>query len=370
MRRLWIILHTEIKAWRKDPITILGGILPPLLMMIAFGLLFGERPTFKIAVINHDDGASGAILTETFGETISPFNVPYYDVLPLSEADAWEALRTYHLDGVWVIPEDFSQRLEAGDAPQLDMYFSNYIDDLAKNHRIYQAEVMWRFYEQIGMPAPPLLMQEEYPLPVVVEWFQVIGVGLVLMSFILGGMMNIMMLTYKEQVSRITLEFGLSPRVLGWVLLPKILMALAMSLLTGTIMLIVLSLWMGVWPGRYLFAVWTLASLVALFWIALVLLVGLRVRHFLGAAIGVVLTGMVAFFVGGGLSMIRNNPANVPWFSWLFPNTHALDPLRDLILFNAWPVDWTATLLKLIAFAAAALLISIGLGARRLRRYG
>ncbi|MCA9904358.1 MAG: ABC transporter permease [Anaerolineae bacterium] len=370
MQRLWIILRTEIKAWRKDPITTLGGILPPLLMMIAFGLLFGERPTFKIAVLNHDTGSAGAVLIEAFGETLSPFGVPYYDILPLAEAEAWAALRTDHLDGVWVIPADFSQRLAAGQEPQLDMYFSNYIDDLAKNHRIYQAEVIWRLYEKIGMPPPPLSLREEYPLPVMVEWFQVIGVGLVLMSFILGGMMNIMMLTYKEQISRITLEFGLSPRALGWVLVPKILLALTMSLLTGTIMLFVLSLWIGVWPGRYLLAVWTLASLVALFWIALVLLVGLRVRHFLGAAIGVVLTGMVVFFVGGGLSMIRNNQTHVPWFSWLFPNTHAIDPLRDLILFDAWPADWTVTLLKLIGFAAVALLIGIGLGSYRLRRYG
>ncbi|MCA9908058.1 MAG: hypothetical protein KC519_05360, partial [Anaerolineae bacterium] len=196
MQRLWIILRTEIKAWRKDPITTLGGILPPLLMMIAFGLLFGERPTFKIAVLNHDTGSAGAVLIEAFGETLSPFGVPYYDILPLAEAEAWAALRTDHLDGVWVIPADFSQRLAAGQEPQLDMYFSNYIDDLAKNHRIYQAEVMWRLYEKIGMPAPPLSLREEYPLPVMVEWFQVIGVGLVLMSFILGGMMNIMMLTY------------------------------------------------------------------------------------------------------------------------------------------------------------------------------
>ena len=370
MRRLWIILRTEIKAWRRDPITTMGGILPPLLMLIAFSLMFGERPTFKIAVIDDDTGPAGGVLRQAFDDTLSPFGAPYYDVLPLSEAEAWAALRSYEIDAVWVIPADFSQRVEAGSSPQVEMHFSNYIDDLAKNHRIYQAEVMWRFYEKMGMPAAPLAMREEYPLPKMVGWFPIIGVGLVLTSFILGGMMNMMMLTYKEQVARITLEFGLSPRSLGWVLFPKILLALFTSLLTGTIMLVVLYLWTGAWPGQYLWAVWTLAGLVSLFWIAPILLVGLRVRHFMGAAIGVILTGMIVFFIGGGLAMIRNNQANVPWFSWLFPNTHAIDPLRDLILFHAWPVDWTETLLKLAGFAVAALVVGVGFASYRLRRQG
>jgi ABC-type multidrug transport system permease subunit len=370
MQRFWIILTTEIKAWRQDPITSLGGIIPPLLMLIAFNLLFSERPTFKIALIDHDTGTYGSVLRQSFDDAISPFGVPYYDILPLSEAEAQDALRSYQLDAVWVIPIDFSQRLEQGQNPQVEMHFNNHIDDLAKNHRIYQAEVMWQFYKKIGMPAAPLEMREEYPHSEFVRWFQIIGVGIVIISFILGGMLNILMLTYKEQVARITLEFGLSPRSLGWVLFPKILLALAMSLLAGTVMLVIVYLMSGAWPGKYLWAVWTLAGLVSLFWIALILLVSLQVRQFIGAGIGVVLTSVIVFFIGGGLTMVRNNQANVAWFSWLFPNTYAIDPLRDLILFNVWPVDWAETLFKLIGFAVAALIFGLGLASYRLRRYG
>jgi ABC-type multidrug transport system permease subunit len=98
--------------------------------------------------------------------------------------------------------------------------------------------------------------------------------------------------------------------------------------------------------------------------------VGLRARHFMGAAISVILTGMTVFFIGGGLAMIRNNEASAPWFSWLFPNTHAVDALRDLILFHARPADWTATLLKLTGFAAIGLAVGMGLASRQLRRVG
>jgi hypothetical protein len=167
----------------------------------------------------------------------------------------------------------------------------------------------------------------------------------------------------------VTLEFGLAPRSLGWVLVPKIVLALLMGIVTGTALLGLLHLWLGVWPGHFLWAVWLLAGLVILFWLPFTLFFGLRARYFAGA-IATILTGLTAFFIGGGLSLVRVHRADVQWYSWLFPNTHAVDPLRDLILFNIWPADWTATLLKLTGFAVISLAVGVSLTARQLRRLG
>lgn len=368
MKRFWIILSTEMKAWRRDPVTAMGGLLPPLFILIAFQLMFGGSLSFRMALLNHDEGAYGDVLHQALNTTLSPFGKPYYQVLPLSESEAWQEFETYYLDAVWVIPADFSQRLLQGESPQIEMHFNNFIDDLAKNHRIYQAEVMWTFYNLIDMPAPPLEMAEEYPLPQMVNWFPIIGVGIALVAFMLGGMINIMMLTYKEQTSRIILEFGLSPRSLTWIFVPKILLALLMSLINGTIFLGIFYLFTGEFPTNYLPAVWLLAGLVSLFWICMVMFVGLRARHYISAMIGVILTSMVVFFIGGGLSMIRNNTSNIVWFAWLFPNAYAVDPLRDLILFHSWPVDWTMTLLKLAGFAVIGMALGLLIAARQIRR--
>ena len=70
----------------------------------------------------------------------------------------------------------------------------------------------------------------------------------------------------------------------------------------------------------------------------------------------------------GGLHFVRAWESKVSWVAWLFPNTHAVDALRDLILFHAWPADWGRVLAKLIAFAAVSLAIGLGLAAHRLRR--
>jgi hypothetical protein len=68
--------------------------------------------------------------------------------------------------------------------------------------------------------------------------------------------------------------------------------------------------------------------------------------------------------------MVRYNRENVPWFSWLFPNTYAVDPLRDLVLFHTWPADGTQALLILLGFAALSLAVGWSLTARQLRRLG
>lgn len=371
MRRLWILFKTEFNVWRHDPITAFGGFIPCIFILLAFSLLFGGVLSFKIAVINDDRGKYGQTLVDTFDEVISPLDLaPYYAVQKLDETQAWQAFREYRVDGIWVIPEDFSEKIEAGNHPAFEMYFMNYNDDRAKNHRIYSAEVLWRFYEKIGQPDPPLRMAEEYPMPEMVDWVSIISVGIVVLSVTLGSIFNMFVLTYKAQTGKITLEFGLAPRSLGWVLLPKTVLATLFGLATGTIFLIIIRVWMGFWPGRYLWAVWTLAGLTAIFWTQAALVVGLMARNYMSGAVGAVLGAMIVFFIGGGLSMVRAHEDAIPWIARLFPNVYVMDPIRDLVLFNTWPTDFRQVLMILLGFAGAALVVGSVFSAWKLRRLG
>jgi ABC-2 type transport system permease protein len=369
MRRIWILLKTEFNVWRHDPITALGGVIPSLFILIAFSLLFGGRLSFKIAVINNDQGEYGQVLVNTFQEVISPLdNQPYYAVQDLDPVNAWQAFEDYRIEGIWIIPEDFSHRILTGDHPELNMHFMNYNDDRAKNHRIYSAEVLWQFYKNLGYPAPPLELAEKYPLPEMVDWVSIISVGIVLLAVTLGSIFNMFILTYKAQTGKITLEMGLSPRSLALILVPKTLLALAIGLVTGTFFLVIIRLWLGFWPGGYIWAVWLLTGLVAIFWIQIALIFGLIAHNYMTGAIGSVLGAMIIFFIGGGLSMVRAHHDAVTWIAWLFPNTYAVDPIRDLVLFKTWPGDFQPVLLKLLGFAAYAILLGSLFSIRKLRK--
>jgi len=369
MKRLWILFKTEFNVWKHDPITAMGGIIPCLFILIAFALLFGGRLSFEIAVLNHDQGEYGQVLINTFDEVISPLDQePYYAVLEMDESKTWQAYQEYKIEGVWVIPADFSQKIKGGDQPEIEMYFVNYNDDRAKNHRIYSAEVLWQFYQKIGLPDPPLMVVEDYPLPKMVDWVSIISIGIVLLSVTLGSIFNMFILTYKAQTEKITLEFGLSPRSLGWVLFPKTVLALLFGLTSGTIFLIIIRIWLGFWPSGYLWAVWLLSGLVSLFWIQVALIFGLVARNYMAGAVGAVLGAMIIFFIGGGLSMVRAHKDAVTWIAWLFPNTYAIDPLRDLVLFKVWPADFWQVLIKLLIFGGFAILMGSFFAVRKLRR--
>ncbi|MBN2394641.1 MAG: hypothetical protein JXR84_28175 [Anaerolineae bacterium] len=115
---------------------------------------------------------------------------------------------------------------------------------------------------------------------------------------------------------------------------------------------------------------WLLFGLVAVFWASLGLVLGMRIRHYMAGAVTGVLGGVIIFFIGGGLAMVRNNWAKVTLLARVFPNTYAVDPVRDLVLFRSWPADWSSKLLILVGLAVVSLTGGMILSVRQLRRLG
>jgi ABC-type multidrug transport system permease subunit len=191
-----------------------------------------------------------------------------------------------------------------------------------------------------------------------------------LLSACLGSIFNMYALTYKEQIAGLTLEFGLAPRSLIWIWLPKCLLALLFGLVSGTVFLSVIHFWLGFWPGKFLLAAWLILGLASLFWIGFAVVIGLRSRNYMAGALGVVLGAIIVFFIGGGLGLVRFRAEEVLRIAWLFPNTHAIDPLRDLVLFQIWPIDWSSTVIKLSFFAVFSLGVGFLVSSRSLRRLG
>ncbi|HEC60683.1 MAG TPA: hypothetical protein ENI27_00335 [bacterium] len=110
------------------------------------------------------------------------------------------------------------------------------------------------------------------------------------------------------------------------------------------------------------------AGLVSLFWIPITLLLGLQARQYMPGAVASILGALTVFFISGGLNTVRGYEDKVLLVAWLFPNTYAVDPLRDLILFGTWPIDWTPALLKLAGLATVAHVAGLNIAARQLRR--
>ncbi|MBN2531652.1 MAG: ABC transporter permease [Spirochaetales bacterium] len=371
MKRFLIIFYTEFMAWAKDPITALGGIIPPLFILIAFGLMFGGNLSFKIGLLNLDAGSYGGKLSLALKNTISPLNNnPYYAVTEGSREFLFKKYNNFELDGIWIIPDDFSRRIEGCDKPRIEMYFNNYHDDRAKNHRIYSAEILWQFYKTIGYPGPPVETLEHYPGDRMIDWFPIIAVGAILLAAMVGAMMNIFMLTYKEQISRITMEYALAPYSLITVFFVKTILSLFMGMVSMTVIMAVAYFWTGIWPVTGLFTAYLLCLLVSLFWTSFAMFLGLHTKRYMVGAVISILTGITLFFVSGGMTMVKANTHKILFFSWFFPNIYAVDPLRDIILFQEWPEDFFPVLVILILFALFSIISGWIFSAKRIRSMG
>jgi hypothetical protein len=368
MKRFLMHLRIEFLAWTKDPITILGGFIPTLVMLFAFGMLFGGDLSFKIAYINHDTGDAGERLESVFAETISPLNrKPYYALQDLDEASAWQAYENHQIDGIWVIPENFSKSINAGEPLPIEMHFSNYNDDRAKNHRIYSAEILWAFYHELGLEAP-IEITETHSLPNMIDWFPIIAAGLIQLSAIIGGMMNMFMLTHKEKISGILQEVSTAPHNLLPFLMAKVVLAFIMAILTGTGFMFIVYLWIGVWPSSVLLLTWVYLGLSAIFWIFIALLFGITFKAYMAGAITTMLTSILLFFITGGLNTIRGFESEMVFAAWFFPNMYAVDQIRDLVLQQTIPVDLTQSILILIGFMMLSAIFSLFWTSKTIRR--
>lgn len=141
-----------------------------------------------------------------------------------------------------------------------------------------------------------------------------------------------------------------------------------MALVSTTLVLLAFSVWTGIGVSSHILAFWLLAELVALFWAGLAFILSFLSGRALGSSIIVVAIGLIVFFIAGGTSSVRYSSGNLWWLIRFFPNTYAVDPIRDLVLFNTIPANWTQTLLTLVLFAAVSLGAGFFFAIRQLRR--
>jgi len=109
-------------------------------------------------------------------------------------------------------------------------------------------------------------------------------------------------------------------------------------------------------------------GLVTLFRIVLEFLLGLRARHLIAQAGASMADGAIVFVIGGGMGSVRHYAEVVPRTAWLFPDTHANDPIRELVLLQAWPAGWRTTVPGLSGLVVVAVAGAMTVAALRMPR--
>jgi ABC-type multidrug transport system permease subunit len=123
--RTWAIIEREMRRFRRSPILIAMSMLMPIVQLVVLGYAFGGNVKhLKLAIVDQDHGVPAIRLRELTSAVASGAHT--IDTVAYAEqGDALTDLRNGRVNGVLIIPPDFSRRVLAKNAPRIALIEDN-----------------------------------------------------------------------------------------------------------------------------------------------------------------------------------------------------------------------------------------------------
>lgn len=316
---------------KADPKSLAAGIIAPTVILIIFALTFGNFVALKLAVVNDDAGELGAAFQETVFSQTSPLSgEPYFEAIETDTDSAQELYEQGKVNGILMIPEDFSEQLASQEPAQILYTFDNYNTDMAKNLRLYLDEGIFAFYQE-HMPGMKIEVQRAYAVGAQLDWFAIIAVGVFMLAFLMGSMFNFLYLLNKERVHATLSEYRLAPASL----LPTFAARVIVALLAGAIGAVVnaLLVWLltGVNLACGLMATLPVLLVLGVAFVSFSAIVSLTVRKFSGAAMLSMVTAVVAWFLSGATTSVKYATGTLLDVALALPSSYGLSQIRAAV---------------------------------------
>jgi ABC-2 type transport system permease protein len=363
LRRIRALSIKESKQIIRDPSSIAIGVVFPVLMILLFGYGMSLDVTrVSVAVVDEDASSGSAALIGDFRLS------PYFDLkVTHSMAEATTMFRNRGVDGVIVIPSDFSRRWRQGDAR---------IQILVNGTDANQARII-QAYAQGPVAIWGAAQAGTAPTggPVVLEsrmWFNdsndshyfLVPGLIVLVMTIIGAFLTAMVVAREWERGTIEALF-VTPMRAGEFLTSKIVPYFAMGLIGFGLCLL---------AGKFLFHVpirgsFTLLCLSSMTYLLVALGVGLLVStlvksQFLASQLAMTLTMMPAMMLSGFLYDLRSMPPVIRGITYALPPRYAVTLMQTLYLAgDVGSVVWPN--LGVLAAMAATLLVLTRLSTRK-----
>src|SRR5512147_1880000 len=171
MTRMFAIIERELRKFFRSPTLMMVAMVFPLVQLIVLGNAFGGKiRDARVAIVDQDHGPQALRIRQAFDAVranIRTFVPYYYD----NDKDAVRDLRNGKLEGVVVIPPQFSRRVYAGEQPKLglvvdnsDQFMSSAIESklLELTQALNAPVVQPRVVEQIALQIVELYPYIEY----------------------------------------------------------------------------------------------------------------------------------------------------------------------------------------------------------------
>jgi ABC-2 type transport system permease protein len=125
MHRTWAIIERELRRFRRSPTLIVMSLFFPIVQLIVLGNAFGGIVKhLKIAVVDHDHGISAVKVRELCNAVANGART-FEPIAYSDEGQALHDLRTGRVNGVLIIPPQFSRRQLEKAAPRVALIEDN-----------------------------------------------------------------------------------------------------------------------------------------------------------------------------------------------------------------------------------------------------
>ena len=125
MQRAWAIIERELRRFRRSPVLIVMSLMLPIVQLVILGYAFGGNVKhLTLAIVDQDRGIAALRVQELAGAVSA--GAQTFDTVRYTDVGAAvEDLREGRVNGVLSIPDGFSRRVLAHDAPRLALIEDN-----------------------------------------------------------------------------------------------------------------------------------------------------------------------------------------------------------------------------------------------------
>ena len=336
MQRTLAIIEREMRRFRRSPMLIFMSLTMPFLQLIVLGhALGGTVKHLKVALVDQDHGMQAVRVRELTNAIAS--GPQTFETIPYDDAgQALTALRNGSVSGVLTIPEGFSRRTLAGDAPSVALIMDN-TDGIASATLAASTAGMMRAFNPIvttkrTASQPTLEVVEVYPF---VPYIQYMLPGSIVMSIFMMVMIGGGIIYLDDKARGLHEGYLVTPITKLELILGFTISGAIKASMAGLVLMTIGSVVAGI-PDPFepmrllrLFAVVMCAS-VAL--VSMMFLIMVRLNDPLSARAMFGVLNTMLYFPSGAVSPQQSFPPWLRFWARLDPFTYPVHALKSVLL--------------------------------------
>ena len=382
--RIGAVVHKDLRQWARDWQALVGPMLIPLVLMLLCGILFGfGGDEWNIGLVNEGAGPHAAAFEREIRDLRGDIG-PYFRVVTTDADEAGRLVSEGRLQLAVTIPEDFDERIEAGEIPVLRtrVYIHrerganahclpvlrtrvyNINTDMMKNARLRLTRAVQDYAAAHTPHAAPVTVTQTTTRADDVRRRTFIAHSAVILAIMVGSALNAAIMVAREWEHRTVQEIRLAPRPLADLTVGTILAGVVTGMITALLALAVAVAVFGVRiPIGRLPVLLAIAGPVSVACAGVGIAIGAWLRDYRAVQPLLMITFAGSFFASGGFSSVATLPRGVQVFDRFWPIAHVFETMQA----QAWMVAPPSAAPMLIGSLLAAV-AGAGLGAWALRR--